>query len=202
MNELQSKLDFRREARGRRAAMSNRESASARILDQVFATVEYQAAQRVLFYVGIGHEVATLPHLQTALAAAKTVFVPLCLDNELQLFELRSFDELVARTLGIPEPREELWSIRERFADVRTIDLAVIPGLAFGRDGTRIGQGRGYYDRLLARGEPGRPVRLAVAFECQVFDHVASTPRDALMDAIITESQVYTRTPASIHFTK
>jgi 5-formyltetrahydrofolate cyclo-ligase len=131
--------------------------------------------------------------IRAALASAKEVFVPLCFEGNLRLFRLRSLDDLAPRTLGILEPREDLWT-PDRFISVDAIDVALIPGLAFGRDGSRVGQGRGYYDRLLAPAV-GRPLRVAVAFECQLFDRVPSTPSDALMDLIVTESAEYRRAP-------
>ncbi len=191
MTELITKSDYRREARRRRAAMPDRESASARLLALLTELPEYRAANRIFCYVGCGDEVATLPALHEGLATGKSIVVPLCLQNELQLFELRSLDDLAPRTLGILEPREELWTHSERFVDIQSIDLAVIPGVAFGQDGSRIGQGRGYYDRLLARSPPGRPFRLAIAFECQLFPTVPAAQHDAPMDALLTEERIY-----------
>jgi 5-formyltetrahydrofolate cyclo-ligase len=52
--------------------------------------------------------------------------------------------DLRAGVLGIPEPRPELPEV-----DPATVDWALIPGLAFDKQGFRLGRGAGYYDRLL-----------------------------------------------------
>jgi 5-formyltetrahydrofolate cyclo-ligase len=66
------------------------------------------------------------------------------------------------------------------------VELFIVPGVAFDRDGGRLGHGRGYYDGLLAQARRGVPV-IAAAFECQLVERVPMTPRDVRVDAIATE---------------
>lgn len=80
--------------------------------------------------------------------------------------------------------------IREPAADTPTlpweeVDLLVVPGVAFDDSGHRLGQGGGFYDRLLAR-EP-RPFAVGLAYELQVVDRVPRDPHDMQVDAVITE---------------
>ena len=53
-----------------------------------------------------------------------------------------------------------------------------------------MGQGKGYYDRLLARVRPDAPV-VALAFECQMFPEIPMAPHDVFMDKVLTEQRVY-----------
>jgi 5-formyltetrahydrofolate cyclo-ligase len=69
------------------------------------------------------------------------------------------------------------------------LDLVVVPGVAFDREGDRIGYGRGYYDRLLGRLGPSVPA-VAVAFGMQVVERVPSGGTDRRVDAIVTEDEV------------
>jgi 5-formyltetrahydrofolate cyclo-ligase len=70
------------------------------------------------------------------------------------------------------------------------LDLVMVPGTAFDPQGGRMGQGKGYYDRLLEN------VRLdaklvALAYECQIFPEIPVAPHDVFMDYVLTESQMY-----------
>lgn len=69
------------------------------------------------------------------------------------------------------------------------IDVMVVPGRVFGEAGERVGRGRGYYDRYFSGCEPGRPLRVALAFELQVRAVVPQNPWDARMDWIVTEKR-------------
>ncbi|MGM9540410.1 5-formyltetrahydrofolate cyclo-ligase, partial [Anaerovibrio sp.] len=64
-----------------------------------------------------------------------------------------------------------------------------VPGSAFDRAGHRIGMGGGYYDRFL--GQAAGAIKVAVAYECQVFDAFAVDVYDQSMDYIFTENTVY-----------
>jgi 5-formyltetrahydrofolate cyclo-ligase len=62
----------------------------------------------------------------------------------------------------------------------------VVPGLAFDRDGGRIGWGRGHYDATFAAASPDAP-RIGLGFECQLVEAVAHEPHDVALNIIITE---------------
>jgi 5-formyltetrahydrofolate cyclo-ligase len=66
------------------------------------------------------------------------------------------------------------------------LDLIFVPGVAFTRDGRRLGRGGGYYDRLLAQCGP-RTVRIGVCFECQVVPDLPSEAHDQPAPLVITE---------------
>jgi 5-formyltetrahydrofolate cyclo-ligase len=110
--------------------------------------------------------------------------------NDLQLFHLQSWKDLSLRTLGILEPLADLRQRQERWLDVSRIDACLLPGVAFDRWGARLGHGKGYYDRLLAKARP-EACRIALAFECQIVDHIPMTVTDAFVDFVVTENTVY-----------
>ena len=68
------------------------------------------------------------------------------------------------------------------------IDVVLLPGLAFGRDGSRLGRGTAYFDRLLA--ERTIPVRVGVAPAALVVDRVPTEPHDMPVTHLVTESGV------------
>ena len=100
----------------------------------VLALEEYRAAGTVFAFAGTVHEIDTSLLLKETLAAGKT----------LDLCVVTSMDELVPGMYGILEPKADCALVTP--AD---IDFAVVPCLSFDRRGRRLGQGGGYYDRLL-----------------------------------------------------
>lgn len=65
-----------------------------------------------------------------------------------------------------------------------TIDLFLCPGLGFGRDGTRLGRGKGYYDRTLARARPDARL-IGVAFPCRIVETLPVDPHDIRMTSLL-----------------
>ena len=71
--------------------------------------------------------------------------------------------------------------------DFALADLILVPGLAFTKDGARLGRGGGYYDRLLANCPP-RTRRIGVCFAAQIVPAFPIEPHDQRVDRVITES--------------
>ena len=186
------KRAVRRQAGARRQAQPDKDEASRIIWERLAALPEYAAARTVMGYVDFGSEVRTRPFLSTALEGGKQIVVPYCLADDLGLFLLSSIEELVPGTYGILEPKGDLREASDRRVDAGQLDLVIVPGVAFDRTGARLGHGKGYYDRLLARVRPDTAL-VALAFECQVFAQIPTEPHDVAMDAVITEQAVYRR---------
>ena len=144
-----------------------------------------------MFYVDAGSEVRTRHDLPDALATGKRIVVPYCIveTNELELFHLESMDELVEGAYRILEPREELRTQPGKRVEVSELDLVMVPGTAFDADGGRMGQGKGYYDRLLTNARPDTPL-VALAFECQIVNEIPMASHDVYMDQVITEEDI------------
>ena len=186
------KQAFRAQVESERQQRENREELSRQICEMAIRLTEYRAAQTLLLYVSRPSEVQTTHLLTTAWNQRKRVVVPSCQNGHLELFWIDTLEELAPRTLGILEPRSEVRASVERRIAVGELDFAIVPGLAFDRRGGRIGLGKGFYDRLLARCRTGVSL-VGLAFECQVFDEVPMLFHDVFMDKVITEKAVYVR---------
>ncbi|HEY1785107.1 MAG TPA: 5-formyltetrahydrofolate cyclo-ligase [Pirellulales bacterium] len=184
------KQSIRECAQANRLAQPGKDLLSSIICRALADLPEYAAAQSVLFYVDIRAEVRTQHFLPTALASNKTVVVPYCSAGRLELFRLESMDELAAGSYQILEPHRELRSQADRRAAIDQVDLIVVPGVAFDRDGARLGHGLGYYDKLLSGARAETP-RVALAFECQIFPTLPTAPHDVPMHIIVTERAIY-----------
>lgn len=194
------KAALRELARKNRVAQKNKDEISKGIVARFMAMPEYAAATTVLFYVDAGSEVRTRHSLPEALASGKRVVVPYCIveTNELELFLLEDMSELVEGAYKILEPKAELRELPNKKVQPEQLDLVMVPGTAFDPKGGRMGQGKGYYDRLLARVRPDAPL-VAIAFDCQIFDEIPVSAHDVFMDKVLTESRELVgvgRTPA------
>lgn len=92
---------------------------------------------------------------------------------------MKSRTDGIAGVFGIIEPLASAPTVHPA-----EIDLVLCPGLGFGRDLTRIGRGKGFYDRLLARLRPGTPV-VGVAYPCRIVDSVPTDAHDIPMTRVI-----------------
>jgi 5-formyltetrahydrofolate cyclo-ligase len=185
------KQQIREQAHANRNAQENKDELSRQIVKTFMDLPEYQSGATVLFYLDVRSEVRTRHSLQDALDSGKKIVVPFCVEgNELELFHLTSLDELAVGMYKILEPREELRSLPEKRVDVKSIDLIMVPGVAFDRRGGRTGHGKGYYDRLLEDARLDTPL-VALAFDCQMFDEIPMQSHDVFMDKVITESSVF-----------
>ena len=187
------KTVLRELARKNRVAQKNKDELSLAICAKFMALTAYAAARTVMWYVDAGSEVRTRHTLPEALTHGKRVVVPWCVveTNELELFHLEDVSELIEGAYKILEPRQELRDLPEKRVKAEELDLVMVPGTAFDLRGARMGQGKGYYDRLLATARTDAPL-VALAFDCQVFDGIPVAPHDVFMDMVLTESRTIT----------
>lgn len=182
-----SKETIRRDVLAARRALADRGQRSQVIGDRFLQAFPLEDLRHPLVYVSVRDEVATIRLLESCLIQFREVVVPYCLpDYQLALFPLREMTELRSGKYGILEPDEQLRA--ERTVDPQSIDLAVVPGVAFDRKGNRLGYGKGYFDRLLARLPPNCP-RVALAFDCQLVDTIPAEAHDIPLQTIVTETR-------------
>jgi 5-formyltetrahydrofolate cyclo-ligase len=184
------KAFIRELARKNRVAQKNKDELSRTICDKFTALPAYTAAKTVMWYVDAGSEVRTRHTLPEALTHGKHVVVPWCIveTNELELFLLEDMSELVEGAYKILEPKAELRELPTKKVKPEELDLVMVPGTAFDLRGGRMGQGKGYYDRLLSNARPDAPL-VALGFDCQIFDEIPVAGHDVFMDVVLTETR-------------
>ncbi|MDR3687367.1 MAG: 5-formyltetrahydrofolate cyclo-ligase [Coriobacteriia bacterium] len=92
--------------------------------------------------------------------------------------------ELVPGPFGLAQPSEHAGH-----APHQCIDAVIVPGVAFDVQGTRLGYGGGYYDRLLPMMRP-ECVRIGVAFDEQVLEHIPTEDHDECVDIVVTPARI------------
>lgn len=186
---------MRRAAYDARNAQESKDHVSDIAVATLMQLPEYQAAKTVLWYLDCRSELRTQTVLPKALASGKRIVVPYCTvdnsgANKLGLWWLQGLDELVVGKWKILEPPRERWGEPGKEIQPEQVDLVIVPGVAFSRDGGRMGNGQGYYDRLLERVRPDC-LLVGLCYECQLFDDLVVSPHDVFMDKIVTERAVY-----------
>lgn len=166
-------------------SLDARLAASAIIIDSVCGLREYSRAKVVLAYMGFASEIATAALFARILADGKVAVLPR-VDRATQTLALHS-------ALSVADLETSKWGIQEPRADaprisMREIEFVLIPGVAFDRDGNRLGYGRGFYDKLLLNADPAL-ARVAAAFSCQIVARVPTDAHDQKIDTIITETE-------------
>lgn len=161
---------------------------SKTITDELINMEAFQKAKVIMCYLSFGNEVNTRPIINECLRQGKQILVPLIIKNtdgttHMEASELIDPDkDLEPRTLGILEPKESTIRIMEP----KIIDLVVIPGLAFDRQGNRLGYGAGYYDYFLKRLRPDCH-KIAITFSIQIVEQIPTEEHDLPITNILTE---------------
>jgi 5-formyltetrahydrofolate cyclo-ligase len=178
----------RRTILSRRDALTldERTTASNAIADsatQLLGKLPADAA--VALYAPKGTEVDTARIDADARARGLRVVYPRINDGGLRLsFHEVAIGDLVPSLFGLREPRSTAPAV-----EIDELAALVVPGLAFDRAGGRIGWGRGYYDATLVHAPAA--LRIGLAFECQILDHVQREPHDAVLHYVVTEAAIY-----------
>ena len=155
------------------------------ILDHLRTWPVYRNARCVMAYVSMPGEVATMDILDDILAAGKCLALPLPEPSDgtapgprMRAVAAEDWHSLRPGPLGIPAP-DAAWP------DVppEQIDLVLVPGVAFDREGGRLGQGKGYYDHFLRCTDA---CAAGVAYTQQIVTRVPREAHDIDMMALIT----------------
>lgn len=143
---------------------------------------EYKNANTVFIYVSFDDEAKTEKLILKALSE-KRVLVPYCVDKDGTMIacEIKSPDDLKTGLYGIKEP------VNPKEYKGK-IDLAVVPALAFSKDGYRLGYGKGYYDRFL---DKNPCVSVGLSFDELLFDEIIHFEYDKKVDIIITPGKEF-----------
>jgi len=174
MNEQKSALrKYIRQQKMLYSAVASEQS--ARIMERLESDEDFVNAHTILLYASLEDEVDT-HDLIARHEKDKCILLPIVVGDTLELRIYNGHWEQGA--FGIMEPTGS------KFDALEQIDIAIIPGIAFDREGHRLGRGKGYYDKLL----PSLPhcKKIGVCFPFQLVDQVPTDLHDITMDKVIT----------------
>jgi 5-formyltetrahydrofolate cyclo-ligase len=165
-----------------------------RLADRVSRSPLFTRSRSVACYLAVHGEMDLTPLIRQAWAAGKSVYLPVLVPyrhNRLWFAPYLDSAPLIDNRFGIPEPRVAARAM----VNPRTLDLVVVPLVAFDRTCARLGMGGGYYDRtfgfLRHRTRWQKPRLLGVAYDFQRIDRLTTEPWDVPLSAVATEAAWY-----------
>ena len=173
------KKELRAAIRAQKRAMTEKQicQASAELARQFLETEQYRNAKTIYGYLPYNQEVRTVPILERALADGKQVAVPKIYGDEMRFLVLEDLAQVEKSEKGIPEP------VADEPVACDPTALVLMPGMAFTRDGDRMGYGGGYYDKFLAQ-EPDHPT-VALCYSLQMLETLPKEAYDIPVDLVI-----------------
>ena len=162
---------------------------SRRVAGRLAETAAWKKAKTIFCFLSMPRELPTGPIIEIARRQGKRLAGPRIEDGDIVFVEMPVRTGALPRDRwGIPVP-DPLWP-RLDIAAAGTV-LVVNPGLAFDRDGNRVGRGKGYYDRFLARArqETGSIAAIGVCLSEQVLPAVPHEDHDQPLDGLVTEAE-------------
>ncbi len=159
-----------------------------KIEHKLFEFANFMEAQLAFLYTPVANEIPTEGIIKKALQIEKGVALPVFTDakNAINLYKISNFDkDLSLSADDILEPDIE----KCKKISLDTIDIAIIPGLAFDDKGGRIGLGNNYYTKMITK-LPETCRKVSLAYEEQIVDQIQMESRKFTVDIIITDKRV------------
>lgn len=169
---------------------SERVEKSKRIWENLKAQEEFREAELVLVYMDYRSEVMTTGLVEELLRpeSGKRVFAPRVEGMDIAFYEITSMEDLRSGYQGIREPMEE----KDRLFTESMMNehkcLLFMPGAVFDRQLSRMGYGKGFYDRFVQQFPAIK--RVGIAFACQVAKSIPTEIHDRKADLIVTEMEI------------
>lgn len=177
---MENKKEIRAYIRALKKQYSNEEliELSRPVTDKLLKHKKVKEAQTILMYYSLADEVYTHDIITKLVNMNKTVLLPRVIDDENMIIcHYKSDKDLSEGAFHIMEP------IGEEFTDYNKIELCIVPGMSFDSNNNRLGRGKGYYDRFLAK--VPNSYKIGVCFDFQKLKEIPSGKYDINVDEVI-----------------
>jgi len=184
MEKAQLRTDLQKGVRSITA--SQRAEKSYKACRNIIQTPEFRKAGTVMAYLALPDEVDTHEVILAGWQQEKLICAPKISWQQRHMIPVRIDTletEFSTDVANLPNPVE---GAPVPFGE---IDLIIVPGLGFDKDGNRLGRGGSYYDRFLSNREI-RAVRCGLCFDRQLIDCVPTKHYDEPMDMVVTDERV------------
>lgn len=170
------KKELRKKYTKVRADVEDKEGKDRLIRDNLRQLDIYKKAKSVFVFISYKSEVDTRGIIEDILADGKKLLVPLVKGSEMIAVEVKGIDDLEPNKMGILEPKSG--------DEVTDVDLTITPGLAFDKDGYRLGYGGGYYDKFFAKVDT---IRMGIGYSDQYVESIVHKDYDKALEYLLTE---------------
>lgn len=150
------------------------------IYNKIIENKIFERAEVIMSYMSFQNEIDTERINSYILSCGKKLLLPKMIDREIIKAIEYTGEFKIDNSFGIKEPVGEIYN--------GNIDLIIVPGVVFDREGNRIGYGRGYYDRFLKLYPRTR--KISLAYEFQILDRLEVEEHDEKIDEIVTKNNI------------
>jgi 5-formyltetrahydrofolate cyclo-ligase len=158
---------------------STKTELSKDVQSRVLKSAKFESSLSLGAYFAFGSEVRTDAIIDEALRLGKKVSLPKVEGEMIRFYEFSDRKNLVSGKFGIMEPQSS--------KEITDIDLIIVPGVAFDKEGYRLGYGKAYYDKYLSNISA---YSIGLAYSFQVTDGFHRDPHDRKVDALATEKSL------------
>ncbi len=152
---------------------------SEKLCNQIITLPQWQEAERIALYSALPDE-PSLSILLKEYSSSKEFYLPRVEGEDTMNFYIyNSTSNLEEGSFGIQEP---LQANIKTAVNPQDLDLIIIPGMAFTRDGIRLGRGKGYYDRYLVK---TKAFLVGISFPYRILPSLPSNEWDQKMDLVL-----------------
>ena len=193
MDILSVKKELRKEAKTYRKCLTENErlDKSTRIIKNLKEINSFVSADVILMYASLPGEVETLRCLEELLTKGEQeIYSPVVHGEEMEFYRIFTMNDLKEGNFHVLEPKacEEML-----LKPVKGVNYCmIVPGLMFDKHGNRLGFGKGYYDKYLARlSSEVKITTIALSYEDMVKNNIPAEETDKRVDYIVTEINIY-----------
>lgn len=179
--QTEAKKEIRKKYIELRNSLSNEQvmSNSHIIAEKILSLYEFKNSESIFLYNAIKNEIICDEIWQEAKKENKKTAFPKVIGDEIRFFYAYKPDDFQKGCFGVLEPREGL----EEVSDYK--GLILVPGTVFDLNGYRMGYGKGFYDRFLAKNDA--LYTIGIAHSIQIVKKVPTQPHDICLNKVITE---------------
>lgn len=179
---MTTKTELRQHILKKRLPLTDQQVAnlSSKITRKVLGLKEFKNSRIFAIYLPIHNEVETKSIIDHLLKNKRNIYLPTFdqKTNDYKLSKFSTWQNLVSGPYEILQPNDT-----ESISPL-SVDVALIPGVAFSKSGVRLGYGKGVYDRLFHN---AKALKIGLAYQFQIIDEIPKEEHDLLMDVVVTE---------------
>lgn len=164
------------------------DKSSKKIKNKLLNLKELKYSNNILAYVSYKSEVKTDELINDLLKMSKNIYAPYCIKEEKRMEIVKITDpenELKKGAYGIKEPKK---SLRNNNANIKNLDLVLVPAVAFSKSGYRIGYGGGYYDRFLNRLDD-KAISVGINYDELVLEELPKEDHDLAVNIVLSDKR-------------
>ncbi len=150
---------------------------SKAVFEKIEMLPEFKEAKSILMYWSLEDELSTQEFIEKW-SNKKQILLPVVINKNMVIKPFTNREELSKSNLGVWEPENQQ-------TYYKSVDIVIVPGVAFDQNKVRLGRGKGYYDRFFVN---KKILKIGIGFDFQILEKIPKGFYDVKMDKIFTMS--------------